>query len=138
MIKIKYNTLTANDWAYLRMQVNWTIHSNNDFLKAINSSLLIVTAYSENELIGMARLIGDDRFSFFIQDVIVVPDYQNQGIGTMLVDSLIKYIKMKACSHAIVNLMASKGNEAFYETFGFIRRDGNTKGYGMELIINPN
>lgn len=138
MIEIKYNSLTADEWAYLRASVNWTIHSHNDFLEAINNSLLILSAYSEENLIGMARLIGDNKFTFFIQDVIVLPSYQNQGIGTTLVNSLIEYIKKKASPHTIVNLMASKGNEHFYENIGFIRRNGTLKGYGMELVINPN
>lgn len=138
MIELKYNILSAKDWARLRASVNWTIHSQKDFSEAIENSLLIVSAHFDDEVIGMARLMGDNKFSFFIQDVIVLPDFQNQGIGTCLVNSLIEYIKLKASPKTVVNLMASKGNESFYEKLGFKKRDGKLKGYGMELIINPN
>lgn len=138
MIKITYNTLTAEQWIYLRKSVNWTIHSKENFSIAIKNSLLTITAFYNEEIAGMARLLGDNTLSFFIQDVIVVPQFQGKGIGTLIVNSLLDYINSCAAPHAVVDLMASKGNECFYEKFGFILRDGNKKGRGMEFIINPN
>lgn len=119
MIKITYNTLTAKEWAYLRTSVNWSIHSEKDFLIALKNSVLIISAYYDDKLVGMARIIGDNKLSFFIQDVIVLPDYQNMGIGTLIVNSLLNYIYSHAAPHAVVDLMASKGKESFYEKFGF-------------------
>lgn len=138
MIKITYNTLTAKEWAYLRAGVNWSIHSEKDFLIAIKNSVLTISVYYDNKLVGMARIMGDNKLSFFIQDVIVLPDFQNMGIGTLIVNSLLNYIYSHAAPHAVVNLMASKGKESFYEKFGFTKRNGIQKGLGMELIINPN
>ena len=138
MIKITYNTLTAKEWAYLRTSVNWSIHSEKDFLIALKNSGLIITAYYDDKLVGMARIIDDNKLSFFIQDVIVLPDYQNMGIGTLIVNSLLNYIYSHAAPHAVVDLMASKGKESFYEKFGFKKRNGVQKGFGMELVIDPN
>lgn len=138
MIKITYNTLTAKEWAYLRTSVNWSIHSEKDFLIARKNSVLIISAYYDDKLVGMARIIGDNKLSFFIQDVIVLPDYQNMGIGTLIVNSLLNYIYSHAAPHAVVDLMASKGKESFYEKFGFKKRNGVQKGFGMELVIDPN
>ena len=138
MIKITYNTLTAKEWAYLRASVSWSIHSEKDFLIAIKNSVLTISVYYDNKLVGMARIMGDNKLSFFIQDVIVLPDFQNMGIGTLIVNSLLNYIYSHAAPHAVVNLMASKGKESFYEKFGFTKRNGIQKGFGMELIINPN
>ena len=138
MIKITYNTLTAKEWAYLRTSVNWSIHSEKDFLIALKNSVLIISAYYDDKLVGMARIIGDNKLSFFIQDVIVLPDYQNMGIGTLIVNSLLNYIYSHAAPHAVVDLMASKGKESFYEKFGFKKRNGVKKGFGMELVIDPN
>lgn len=38
------------------------------------------------ELLGMARVIGDGGLFYYIQDVIFIPEYQRQGIGTQLMD----------------------------------------------------
>ncbi|MDO8673420.1 MAG: GNAT family N-acetyltransferase [Dehalococcoidia bacterium] len=34
----------------------------------------------------MARVIGDGGLFYYIQDVIFIPEYQRQGIGTQLMD----------------------------------------------------
>lgn len=138
MIKIRYNTLTADEWTYLRASVPWTSQPKEIFTTALENSLLTVAAYYDDNIIGMGRMTGDNILSFFIQDVVVLPDYQNKGVGTLLVNSLLDYVYRHAASAAVVSLMASKEKESFYEKIGFQKRDGQIKGMGMELIINPN
>lgn len=138
MIKIQYNTLTSEEWAYLRASTPWTAQSKETLITALENTLLTVAAYYNDDIIGMARMTGDNILSFFIQDVTVLPDYQNKGVGTLLVNSLLDYVYTHATSVAVVNLMASQGKESFYEKIGFKKRDGQIKGMGMELIINPN
>lgn len=137
MIKIRYNTLTAEEWGYLRSTTPWTLHPKEIFATAIENSLLTVTAYYNDNIIGMGRMTGDNILSFFIQDVVVLPDYQNKGVGTLLVNSLLDYAYSHAAPAAVVSLMASKGKESFYEKIGFQKQDGLTKDMGMELTINP-
>lgn len=138
MYKIEFSTLTTEQWAYLRRSVNWTLHSNDNFDIAIKNSLLTVSAFYNDEIVGMARLTGDNRLSFFIQDVIVLPAYQKQGIGTLMLNALLNYISKNAAPNAVIDLMASKGKESFYRRLGFLERDGRLKGFGMEMTINPN
>lgn len=138
MYKIEFSTLTAEQWSYLRRSVNWTIHSNDDFNLAIKNSLLTVSVFYNDEIVGMARVTGDNRISFFIQDVIVLPAYQKQGIGTLMLNAMLNYILKNAAPNAIIDLMASKGKESFYEKLGYMKRDGKLKGFGMEMTINPN
>lgn len=137
MIKIRYNTLTAEEWAYLRASTHWRSQPKEVFSTAIKSSLLTVAAYYNDNVIGMGRMTGDNILSFFIQDIVVLPSYQNKGVGTLLVNSLLDYVYRHATSASVVSLMASKGKESFYEKIGFQKRDGLIKGMGMELIINP-
>lgn len=138
MIILKENTLTAEEWRCMRKSVNWTLHSLDDFKFALKHTLLTVAAYDRNEVIGMARITGDAKLSFYIQDVIVLPNYQKKGIGKNLINALLQYIYEHSAPCAIVSLMSSKGKESFYEKFGFNKRTGHDKGYGMELIIHPN
>lgn len=135
---LSYNTLSPEEWAYLRGKVNWTVHALKDFAYALEKSLLVISAYDKKQFVGMGRITGDNKLSFFIQDVIVIPDYQKQGIGTQIVNALLDYINIQAVPSAVVSIMASKGKEKFYSKIGFSVRDGNNKGLGMELIIYPN
>lgn len=138
MIKIQYNTLTVDEWIYLRTSTSWTLHPKEVFAIAIENSLLTVAAYYNGNIIAMGRMTGDNVLTFFIQDIVVLPDYRNKGIGTLIVNSLLDYVYKHATSSTIVSLMASKGKESFYEKIGFQKRDGLIKGMGMELTINPN
>lgn len=137
MIKIRYNALTAEEWAYLRASTPWSSHTKEVLATALKNSLQTVAAYYDDNIIGMGRITGDNILSFFIQDVIVLPDYQNRGVGTLIVNSLLDYAYRHAVSTTVVSLMASQGKEVFYEKLGFQKRDGLIKGMGMEFIINP-
>lgn len=60
----------------------------------------------------------------YIQDVMVIPEYQNKKIGTMILNKLLDKIKEleKENSNMRTYFGASKGKEEFYEKFGFIER----------------
>jgi GNAT superfamily N-acetyltransferase len=83
----------------------------------------------------MGRIVGDQGFIYFIADVIVLPEFQGQGIGAMIMGSIIGYLRAHAPEHAYITLMAAKGKERFYEKFGFFTRPTEKHGHGMMLSI---
>jgi ribosomal protein S18 acetylase RimI-like enzyme len=82
----------------------------------------------------MARVIGDGGLAFYIQDVVVLPEYQQQGIGTLLMDKVMEYIRAHAQHNSVIGLMAAVGKEAFYEKYGFTIRPNTKLGAGMTLF----
>lgn len=90
-----------------------------------------VCAQIEDEVVGMARVVGDGSICFYIQDVIVKPEYQSMGIGKKMMESVMIYISKNAGSGAIVGLMSAKGKEEFYKKFGFWQRPNDNFGHGM-------
>jgi GNAT superfamily N-acetyltransferase len=68
---------------------------------------------------------------FYIQDVIVLPEFRRQGIGTRMMDAVMRYVRGHAHHNTIVGLMAAVGKEAFYEKYGFNVRPDETHGAGM-------
>ena len=70
----------------LYKSVGWANYIQNpEMLKAAyNHSLKIYGAYSGEELIGIIRVVGDGFSVVFIQDLLVFPEYQRQGIGEMM------------------------------------------------------
>lgn len=86
----------------------------------------------------MGRIIGDGARIFYIQDVVIHPDYQRIGIGTQIMEKLLNYIEnLPFSSHNImIGLMSAKGKEGFYERFGFRKRPNDYQGNGMMLSIS--
>ena len=78
-----------------------------------------MTAQKENN-IAMGRIIGDGLY-FTIVDVVVHPDYQGKGLGTLIIQKLMEYIGqgVPAGGRVSIQLISEKGKEDFYVKQGF-------------------
>lgn len=133
-IEFKENTLTVEDFQELRTAVGWFKAHPLLAERSVNGTLYSACAYAEGKTVGMARVIGDGGMTLYVQDVIVHPSYQGQGIGKKLMEFVMNYIKSSAPEGSMlqVSLMASKGKESFYERFGFVTRPNEEQGAGMQ------
>jgi predicted N-acetyltransferase YhbS len=68
---------------------------------------------------------------FYLQDVVVDPSYQGQGIGDNLMHEIETYLAKTARKGATIGLLAAKGKESFYRRFGYQQRPNDTLGNGM-------
>ena len=119
---ISINEVTAEDWIQLRKLVGFPDIDIVDAKKALNNSLCVIgIKTNDNILVGMLRIIGDEAYSFYLNDVIVRPGFQNIGIGTELVNAAIIYIKKKYCRNRMfaVSVFSNKNAQSFYEKLGF-------------------
>lgn len=82
-------------------------------------SLHAVCVRDEGTLIGMGRVVGDGGCNFEIVDVAVHPDYQRQGYGLQIMETLMEYLHDHAPESAYVSLIADHGAPALYQKFGF-------------------
>jgi ribosomal protein S18 acetylase RimI-like enzyme len=131
-------TITVDEFNFLRKSVGWNEIEKNLALKTINNALFIITAIIDNKIIGLTRVSGDGGYTIFITDVIVLPEYQRKGIGKKLMDKAMNYIKEKFLQNGqsvFVNLMSAKGKETFYKRFGFEERPNDKVGAGMAQWI---
>jgi len=74
-------------------------------------------------------------------DVMVLPEYQGEGIGGHMMKCVMEYLNAAAQGGGLfVNLMSALGKDGFYTKFGFERRPNETRGPGMTqmLISEPN
>jgi len=88
----EYSEYRADEIIPLFSSVGWVNYTNspNVLENAIKNSLLTLGAYDGEKLIGIIRAVGDGFSIVFIQDVLVMPEYQRKGIGTMLVKAIIE------------------------------------------------
>ena len=141
---LKDNELDVKTYLELRTAVSWRSLTKEQAAAAIKGSLLTVVAYDGDKPIGMGRIVGDGAvvgdggYQFFISDVIVRPEYQGQGIGQMIIESLINYVEeiQLPGTRIMLDLMCAVGRENFYKKFGFIARPTDKLGPGMIKYID--
>ena len=136
-MQIKYieKTPIATEFNMLTKLVGWGTRENNIVEEALKNTLYSLCVYDVDKLIGYGRIIGDKTIFLYIQDIIVIPEYQGKKIGTGIMNKLIEKINVykKMNPEIRTYLGASKGKESFYEKFGFVSRPNEELGAGMIL-----
>lgn len=134
MIKLVENSLTVDEYFRLRELVGWRRLSDNQAKLAIENCLYNVKAVDEaGTVCGMGRVVGDGAVISYIQDLIVAPEYQKQGVGSLVIDKLLEFIESirEKDTTMMVCLMCAKGREEFYLKHGFTPRPTDSLGPGM-------
>ncbi len=125
---------TIEEYTLLRRSVGWKILDTEPMKIGLSNSLLSICAVYENKIIGYGRIVGDGGVYFYIQDVIILPEFQKRGIGRCIMNAIMQWLKIHADANAFIGLMAAKGAAEFYEKFGFKKRPQDSP--GMFLIYN--
>ena len=133
-IRIVQSIPKVESYLELRRAVGWPLPDPGDAALALAHSRLGFLVLTEERAIGMALVQGDGFLSFFIQDVIIHPDWQRRGLGTRLMDAVMDHIEKHARKTAYIGLFAGKGLERFYSRYGFIQRPTEAYGAGMFLM----
>ena len=120
MITIKKQEIVKlEDVLNLYQAVGWTNYTNQPQMleQALSQSLVIYVALDGDAVVGLIRLIGDGFSSIFVQDLIVLPSYQRQGIGRSLMKEALEDYK-DAYQVQLVTEQTEK-NVGFYRSLGF-------------------
>ena len=120
MIKIiKETSVSIDDVLHLYQAVGWTNYTNQPQMlaQALSHSLATYLARDGEKIVGLARLVGDGFSSVFVQDLIVLPSYQRQGIGSsMMKQALADY---KDAYQIQLATEQTEKNLGFYRSLGF-------------------
>ncbi len=129
--KLVENQLSAEDFIRLKVAAGFRDRPIAQVERALKNDLLDVVAVIDNRVVGMGRLVGDGVMYWYLQEIVVLPEYQGKGIGTAIVNYLLDYVRehTEKGTFTSVGLTAAEGKETFYERFGF----QNSR--GMNLYI---
>lgn len=133
MLEFVENNRDVDTYLALRETVNWKKLTREQAVKALENSLYILTVYENREPVGMGRIVGDGAVVCYVQDLIVIPEKQKDGVGCAILRKLKKYVKKEGIpgTTMMFDLMCAKGREAFYKKHGFIARPTDDLGPGM-------
>lgn len=123
------NKLNAKDFIDLKIATGFRDRPLEQVEKALSNNLFDVIAVSNNKVIGMGRLVGDGVMYWYLQEIIVLPEFQGNGIGTHIVNRLLEFIGDNTIpgTFTSIGLTAAEGKDTFYEKFGFSKSLGMTK-----------
>ena len=91
----------------------------------VNSSHM-VSAFDDDKLIGFGRIVTDGISHAMIYDMIVLPEYQGNGVGAAILHLLVKYCLENKIRD--IQLFCAKGKKGFYEKYGFNIRSSDAPG----------
>lgn len=138
-MKIRYeNGINVDDYNRLRDSVGWGVLNEEQAQAGINNSTMVVSCYIDQNVAGSARILWDGGSIAYLADVMVLPEYQRQGIGKEMVTRLIDFLKnqLKEGWEIKIVLLSAKGKEQFYKRLGFIERPNESEGAGMNKCIS--
>ena len=115
----KQELVNINDVLHLYQAVGWTNYTNQPQMleQALSHSLAIYLALDGDAVVGLVRLVGDGFSSIFVQDLLVLPTYQRQGIGSALMKKALGNFK-DAYQVQLVTEQTEK-TLGFYRSLGF-------------------
>lgn len=120
-IKIKeYTEFKKDEIWQLYTQVGWTAYTENmtALARGYKNSLLVLAAYENEELLGIVRVVGDGATIILVQDILVYPQKQRQGIGTSLLKAVLeRYADVRQIQLVTDN---TPKTVAFYQSLGFV------------------
>ena len=131
----KHNSsFKEDDILNLYDSLGWTEYTKNmeKLIKALNNSLYILTAWDKNKLVGLIRVVGDGETIIYIQDILILRQYQRQGIGSKLLKTVFN--KYKNVRQKVLLTDNTKKTRLFYETNGF--ESANKLNLVSYIIIN--
>ena len=124
---------TLEEYKEMRRAVNFMVLSDRIAGNALKNAFHITTVRDNGRAIGMIRVLSDGSYANFITDVMVIPEYQRQGIGHELMRRTVEFMKstLEPGETIVLYLMSAIGKEEFYKQFGFRERPNEVWGAGM-------
>lgn len=138
MVQYVEDQLDIDTYLELRKAVGFRPLTRDQARKALNNSLYILTAFQNGRAVGMGRIVGDGAVICYVQDLIIRPEVQGQGIGGTILQNLKDFVMRLGYpgTTMMLCLMCAKGREEFYKKYGFIARPTEDLGPGMITYLD--
>jgi predicted GNAT family N-acyltransferase len=103
----------------LYRQTGWTAKRSPEMVeRMLRQTPVLLTVWDGERLVGFARVITDDIYRAFIEDVIVDADYRGRGVGKQIMQALIQ--RLDHIEEVVLN--CNDDLVTFYESLGFNRK----------------
>jgi len=128
---------TVAEYIDLRAKMGWGRIDEETAHGTIQAAVFTVCLLRQEQLAGIARVMGDGAIYFFLADLIVAPQFRGRGYGDRLMHAVTSYFDRSARPGASITLVPLNGQEPFYEKFGFVRCPNGPFGTAMHYAAAP-
>ncbi len=114
--------------------MGWSAYTDQPevLLSGIENSAFVVTAVDgQGRLLGLARAVSDDATICYVQDILVRPQEQGQGIGRQLLDKILQ--RYSHLRQTVLITDDEPQQRAFYQALGFT--EGSDVEYGPTRVF---
>jgi len=85
------------------------------FQGMIDNASILISAWDNEKLIGIARALSDFTYVTYLADLAVDENYQHQGIGKKLIDE----VQARTHAECMLVLLAAPKAQDYYPKIGF-------------------
>jgi len=130
------NTITADEINFIRKSVGFRQIHTEQLEAGLKGSKVIVAVYDQNRSIGFARLIWDGGCVALIPDLLVIPEYQMQGIEENMINHIFNFLREKLKpGYGIQVDVRAWNNESLLKSFGFQVSTVKKRGLPMHICL---
>lgn len=131
-------TIQDHDLRPLYETVGWLSYTQAlaDLATLLTNSQLVISAWDNEQLVGLIRTVGDGISIQYVQDILILPTYQNQGIGSQLLQKVLE--ASKNIRQLVLITDGSDENKAaiaFYQKHGLQTFDEKPQICGLWRVI---
>ena len=115
-IRLQFDTAGV-DWAEaaaVLRRAPLAVREPGKLKRACENSYVVCFAFDGETLVGMGRAISDGEYVAGLFDLVVLPEYQGQGIGTVILEAVHERLPVN-----VILQYSVPGKEPFYQKFGY-------------------
>lgn len=122
--------IEPDDLINLRKSLGWKEINYKQIKLALDNTMFKISIKIMGKVVACGRLIGDYSCKGLLSDILVHPDYQNKGLGKIIVTSLLKMVEDSIEPGELFQIEATPtyGNREFYIKCGLKYRPENQDG----------
>ncbi len=109
--------VSAKELADLRQSVGWN-RMERELADVRLHNAFHLCCFDEDRLVGYAAVVSNGVTDAYIQDLMVHPDYQQQGIGLQLMQQILERLRAQGI-YMVSVIYGGAELQKYYEEFGF-------------------
>lgn len=116
---ISYDKPRAEDYVSLRLRSGMGDKNLDRSKTALENSLLTVSLYDGDKLIGFGRIVGDGGITYVVSDIMVDGNYRRQGLADKIMRVIDDYFEADTFEDSYICLIANEPADLLYHKYNF-------------------